>query len=347
MRPIHGVIRMRPAILFLVAGALAAQVPVRTGMKLGDFNVHDPFILADRESQTYYLYNSASPRLAGAGHSGVLAYKSQDLEHWEGPHLVFQVPDGIWANPADGVWAPEVHFYNGRYYLLATLHNNAKPIEGPPEEFLAIYQGGKAKHHLRGTQIFVGDSPDGDFRLLGPNPAPPMDFMTLDGTLFVEDGIPYMVYAHEWLQMLDGTMEAIRLKPDLSAAVGEPIHLFKASDAPWLDDQKTVSKAPRTYVTDGPEFYRTKTGRLLMLWSSYRDGLYVETIAYSASGKLRGPWRQGDVLVGDDSGHGMTFHAFDGRLMLVLHQPFRMAKGKLFELEDTGDTLRIKRQVVD
>jgi hypothetical protein len=29
---------MRPAVLFLVAGALAAQVPVQTGMKLGDFN---------------------------------------------------------------------------------------------------------------------------------------------------------------------------------------------------------------------------------------------------------------------------------------------------------------------
>jgi hypothetical protein len=26
--------------------------------------------------------------------------------------------------------------------------------------------------------------------------------------------------------------------------------------------------------------------------------------------------------VGDDSGHGMLFHAFDGRLMLVLHRPF-------------------------
>ena len=32
-----GVIRMRSAILLLVAAALAAQVPVRTGMKLGDF----------------------------------------------------------------------------------------------------------------------------------------------------------------------------------------------------------------------------------------------------------------------------------------------------------------------
>ena len=99
-------------------------------------------------------------------------------------------------------------------------------------------------------------------------------------------------------------------------------------------------------MTDGPELYRTKTGKLLMIWSSYRDGLYVETIAHSITGKLRGPWRQDDVLVGDDSGHGMLFKTFDGRLMLVLHQPFRNARGKLFEIEDTGDSLRIKRQLV-
>ena len=40
----------------------------------------------------------------------------------------------------------------------------------------------------------------------------------------------------------------------------------------------------------------------------------------------------------------MLFKTFDGRLMLVLHQPFNNARGKLFEIEDTGDTLRIKRQ---
>ena len=35
--------------------------------------------------------------------------------------------------------------------------------------------------------------------------------MTLDGTLYVENGLPYMVYAHEWIQILDGTMEAVPL----------------------------------------------------------------------------------------------------------------------------------------
>ena len=151
--------------------------------------------------------------------------------------------------------------------------------------------------------------------------------------------------AHEWIQVLDGTMEAVPLKPDLSGSAGPPIHLFKASDAPWLQEQK-ASNRQRTYVTDGPEFYRTKNGKLLMIWSSYRDGQYVETVAHSVSGTLRGPWKQDEPLVGEDSGHGMIFRSFDGRLMLVLHQPFNQARGKLFELDDTGDMIRIKRQLV-
>jgi hypothetical protein len=51
--------------------------------------------------------------------------------------------------------------------------------------------------------------------------------------------------------------------------------------------------------------------------------------------------------VGNDSGHGMLFHTFEGQLMLVLHQPLRNARGKLFEMEDTGDNLKVVREGVD
>jgi hypothetical protein len=81
-----------------------------------------------------------------------------------------------------------------------------------------------------------------------------------------------------------------------------------------------------------------------MIWSSFRDGKYVETQAHSASGKLRGPWRQDGVLVGNDSGHGMIFHTFDGRLLLVVHHPNdgRLARPNLYELEETDAGLQVK-----
>jgi hypothetical protein len=333
---------MKIWLMPLLAASLLAQAPPRTGMQFSDFYVHDPYIVAYKPTLTYYLYNAAGARQLGGQRGGVAAYKSKDLLHWDGPYPVFQVPDGLWADPREGVWAPEVHLYRGRYYLLATLHNSKTMLKYTDESKVPMYQGKKAYPHMRGTQIFVADSPDGPFTPLSNSPAPPAELMTLDGTLYVEGRVPYMVYAHEWLQVLDGTMEAVPLKPDLSARAGEPFLLFKASEAPWVKAQPE-----KTYVTDGPCLYRTKKGKLLMLWSSYRDGLYVETLAHSTSGKLKGPWKQDDVLVGNDSGHGMLFESFDGKLMLVLHQPFRQARGKLFEMEDTGDTLRVKRQIVE
>ena len=88
---------------------------------------------------------------------------------------------------------------------------------------------------------------------------------------------------------------------------------------------------------------RTKTGQLLMLWASYDREGYVQTVARSESGKLACPWKQLEPLVGKDSGHGMLFKTFAGQLMMVLHQPFRNARGKLFDMEDTGNNLKILR----
>jgi hypothetical protein len=324
---------MKWPFLFL-ALPLFAQQPATTGLKLSDFRAHDPCILADAPSRTYYLYTAGR---AAENRSGVVAYKSKDLLSWEGPKVVFGVPDGMWANPAHGVWAPEVHAYRGKYYLFATLLNNDAVIDKPPASWRTTTR--------RATQIFLSESPEGPFKALGDRPAAPEDFMTLDGTLYVEGDIPYMVYAHEWVQIIDGGMEAVRLKTDLSAAAGEPFYLFKASDAPWLKEQYVASKEPRHYVTDGPFLYRSKAGKLLMIWSSWKDRVYTETLAYSLSGKLAGPWRQAAPLLTDDTGHGMIFNTFDGRLMLVAHHPTMspQSRAKLFELEDTGDTIRIAR----
>ena len=44
----------------------------------------------------------------------------------------------------------------------------------------------------------------------------------------------------------------------------------------------------------------------------------------------------------------MIFTTFDGQLMLVLHAPDgRVPRPRIFCLEDTGETLRIVREVTD
>jgi len=313
---------------------------VRQNLRLPEIRLHDPWILAHAPSKTYYLYTSNSGRVNGVNRPGTMVYRSKDLLNWDGPLVVFALPEGTWAS-SQPAWAPEVHEYKGRFYLFTTLHNQERIIATPPEVWRTNY--------MRGTVIASSDSPEGPFTLLKTNaPVPPADFMTLDGTFYVDKfGKPWMVYAHEWLQKIDGTMEAVPLADDLAGASGAPIYLFKASDAPWLDEQGTASRREGHYVTDGPELFRTKDGHLLMLWSSYDKGGYVETVARSKSGELKGPWDQLEPLIRRDSGHGMLFHTFDGQLMLVLHRPFNNARAKLYEMSDEGDHLRVIRERAD
>ena len=342
-----------PAQLVTALAAFGQSLPTTApaSLRLPEMPLHDPWILAHAPTKTYHLYTTNVPRLTGESRAGTMAYTSTDLLNWTKPKVVFTVPEGTWADPSSRPWAPEVHEYKGRYYLFTTLHNNNTVFLAPPEVWHPIT--------ARSTVIAASDSPEGPFTVLSnAGPWTPKEFMTLDGTLYVDRaGKPWMVYAHEWVQKLDGTMEAIPLTDDLTAAAGEPIHLFSASEAPWLRTAKRkATTRPSVYVTDGCEFFRTKDGHLLMLWSSYdpgvkapggRDDSYVQTVARSKSGELEGPWEQLEPLVHQDSGHGMLFRTFDGQLMMVLHRPFKNARGKLYEMEDAGDHLRVVRQRTD
>lgn len=307
------------------------------GMRLPDMPLHDPFILADATTHTYYLYTSNIPGLSGDCGLGTMAYTSHDLKSWTAPKAVFRLPAGTWAN--GGAWAPEVHEWKGRYYLFTTFHNESLPIPGPAKPHRAPYR--------RGTVLASADSPDGPFTLLDKGePIAGAGRMTLDGTLYVDpQGKPWLVYAHEWLQQTDGTIEAMPLDDRLAAA-GAPVVLFKASSAAWA---KGSRKGPDdiVHVTDGPELFRTRDGHLLMLWSSYDQHGYVQSVARSDSGDIRGPWTQLEPLVRADSGHGMLFRRFDGQLMLVLHRPFKNARGKLYEVRDAGDHLELVDERTD
>lgn len=310
-------------------------MPLASGTyKLADVRMRDVCILADAKTKTYYAISSGrSEAKAGFKNAAVRAFTSKDLVNWEGPHTIFQTPADLW-NDANiiGIWAPEMHFYKGKYYLFLTFDTDTKLGEQWRDWLPRV---------RRASQILVGDSPLGPFKQFTNQSSLPADMMTLDATLWEEDGIPYAVFAHEWVQIKDGTIEFVKLKSDLSAIDGEPKKLFDGSDAPW------ARKSPQygCWVTDGPYLYKSKSGKLFMIWSSFSRTGYTTGVAVSDSGRLAGPWRQNaEPLYSTDGGHGMLFKRFDGQLMLVLHSPNKMTeRAKLFEIEDTGETLRIKK----
>ncbi len=96
------------------------------------------------------------------------------------------------------------------------------------------------------------------------------------------------------------------------------------------------------YVTDGPFFHKTESGKLLMGWSSFGDKGYAIGTAVSASEKIHGPWEHTDKLIfAEDGGHGMLFHAFDGELMLTFHQPNTgpHERAQIYRVEEQNDRL--------
>lgn len=316
---------------------LSAQEAGSSLIATEDIRIRDPFIYADPSSRLYYMYAQIDNRLSGKGGpsrpKGVEVYVSSDLKKWEPPKPVLLLPEDFWAR--EMVWAPEMHEYKGKYYLFVTLTSSDL------HDHLSIPDGAKdwPPFHKRGTQIFHSDSPLGPFQPFANKPHTPEDWMALDGTLYVEDDIPYMIFCHEWVEIVDGSMEYIKLAPDLSHPIGKPRTLFHASEAEWSTHEPNK-------VTDGCYMYKTKENKLLMIWSSFGEKGYAIGIAESQSGKLRGPWiQQKDLLFEQDGGHGMIFTTFDNRLMLVFHQPNSPAgkeRMKMFEIEDAGHTLKLK-----
>jgi Beta-xylosidase len=319
-------------LLAAVTSSLAADAPaahrpaLSANLKLADVRMRDACVLADEVTQQYIIISSAR----GAG---VRAYTSRDLVHWEGPRIIFQAPPKFWGDiDVISVWAPEMHAYRGKYYLFLTF--DTKHLF--PEQWRNWLP-----RVTRGSQILVSDSPFGPFTPFENRSTLPPDMMTLDGTLFVEDGVPYMVFCHEWVQIKDGTVSYVKLKDDLSATDGEPVVLFHGSEAPWNKKSKEFG----CHVTDGPTFHRSKSGKLFMLWSGFGDGGYTTGIAISDTGRLAGPWRQqAGPIFSADGGHPFLFKRFDGQLMMTLHSPNKdTERALLFEMEDTGETLRIVR----
>ena len=330
---------MKRRELLALAGTLPAWAQAAdSSMTLPGMDLHDPFIVTDTASKTYWLFTKNHPSFSGQKAIGVMAYSSRDLKHWTRPELVFQLPANTWAN--EGCWAPEVHRWRGRWYLFVTVHNESLPLAEP-----SPVPGQKT--YRRSTVLAVADQLSGPFKLVRDGePVVSKELMTLDGTLYVDPaGKPWMVYAHEWLQLRVGAFAAVPLDDELRA-VQAPRELFRGDASPAAKPQQGQG----IIVTDGPQLYRTADGSLHMLWSSWGDDGYFQTLSRSKSGDLFGPWEHLPVWLAKGSGQGMLFRTLEARegdWMLVVHRPFKNARGKLYEVREHAGGFELVRQRVD
>lgn len=257
-------------------------------LKLKNIYIRDPFIL--KEGEKYYLYGTTDPQAWQGSADGFKVYVSDDLKHFK-EKVVFENDGAFWAD--ENYWAPEVHKYRGKYYMFASFFK---------------------KGNRRRSHILVCDKPDGRFVPLD-EPLTPSDWDCLDATFFEDGGKLYTVFCHEWLQVKDGEIclaeldENFKIKGDIKV-------LFRASEAKWT---RPIGEKSDCYVTDGPFIRRLKSGKLLMLWSSFSESGYAMGMAIADH--IEGKWRHiEEPLIKCDGGHGMIFED-DGRLFVTYHKP--------------------------
>lgn len=158
-----------------------------------------------------------------------------------------------------------------------------------------------------------------------------------------------IIYMVQEVQQLYGDMCVVELSKDLKKAVSEPKLLFEASKAPWSVPipfaKKEFGIYGNVYFVDGLCMHRTKSGRLLMLWSSWGERGYAVGMAYSDNGEIDGRWHHVKTpLYAENGGHGMLFKNNKKELMYALHYPNDLYKERpqIKKVEEKDDVLVLK-----
>ncbi len=217
-------------------------------------------------------------------------------ETFSTPKTCVEIPEDFLEQP----WAPEVYLYDDKFYMLTTYRSS--------------------KNKLRGCAVFVSDTPEGPFKLHSDGTITPKEYDSIDGTLYIdESGQPWMIYTQEYTTAKDGLSRTMcaKLSKDLKEFLDTPVELFNKSDTHWSNG----------LLTEGNFVYKTKNGKLIMIWSDFIDSDYALSFSVS-DGNILGPWKHSKKpfyskdLHGElDGGHGMIFKDRDGLLWLALHSP--------------------------
>ena len=309
---------------------------IRT-VHFNDLTMSDPYIYPDPETKTYYLTSS-----------GGRMWKSKDLVMWEGPYNVIDL-SGTWCEKAGFAAAAEIHKVGDYYYYAGTWSDHGDLIEQVPRRYNVPHNQTYLlrSENVEGPYVPFSVTPGYDYQ--------PREWDCIDGTLYEEDGRIYMVFVHEWTQIIDGTMDYIELSSDLTHTISDhPVTLFRASEAPYCGEMNGLGEATfglkmPGWVTDGPQLFRTQTGRLGMLWSTWGEERYLQAVCYSESGTIDGPWvQEPEPFLSNNSGHGMLFRDFDGRLLYVVHhaEGDGPRKPQLWNVDDSGDKLVLKDRIM-
>ena len=257
--------------------------------------VADPFVY--RHGGVYYLIGTTRQ------HNGFACYTSPDLVHWTFAGAAYTKPDGHYGTGS--FWAPEVKYYNGKFYLTYSAYNPAN------RKLL--------------SSLAVSDRPEGPYKDLY---APWFDFgySAIDCHLFVDRDkahTPYLFFSRNTSipGFASGENYVVQLTPDLSGFVGRPQMISQASQEWEMVDWAHCRGNEGPFV-----FYRK--GRYYMTYSANNTGYSHYGVGYATAKHPLGPWLKADenpILTTDLSkgvsspGHNSIVASPDGSEMFIVY----------------------------
>lgn len=259
----HATIRTRIRLLLILAcltivPRLAAQTPYHNPVLQHRDGVADPFLL--KWNGEYYLYASGDP---------IRAYHSKDLVHWDTIGAVIssaRAPEA-W-NQAD-VWAPEVVYRNGKFYLYYTASKASEDW--------------RVGEMARRIGVGTSDSPRGPFIDAGYAVTPGWG---IDGHVFKDpdDGREYMFYSYLYEPRLPGAGIVVDALTGWDRMTGRPSHVTRGSEA-WEDKDGDPGNGSLRYTNEAPTVLK-KNGRYYMMYSGGSWDLPTYSMAYAFSNNV-------------------------------------------------------------
>jgi hypothetical protein len=289
-------------------GPVMDAAAIRAGLEIHDRALYikagwirDPYIVLAPDG-FYYLTgttpNPNDPREAGdpyntgLGPGSIVGYhmqlwRSKDLVEWEYLETPFSLLDGYWAKQQPDafqgdrirwhLWAPEVHFSDGRWHIV---HTTPSPVQRGSN--LAVTAGAE----IQGPYSFpLGELSKGRH----------------DPSLFRDDdGTAYLLWQNTMIAPLND---------DLTGFTAEPVRIDPAGNRPGPDGQpiSRIGHEGATMRKIGGKYVHFGTA-----WSTDRGRRGSYNLYYCTADKITGPYGP-RKFAGRFLGHGTPFQDKDGK----------------------------------
>ena len=253
----------------------------------------DPFILHASDGR-FYMYGTTDYTFLD-----YRVYSSDDLAHWRYEGKCFTPQDNTWTTNV--FWAPEVYEYKGKFYMFHSSNWKFNPMD--EEENFRL-------------GVAVADTPLGPFVEMYEQPIFDSKYPIIDANLyFSEDGSVYLYYSRccykhpvesELATLLkkegkagevqESWIYGVRLKPDFSGIIGEPVLLLCPPKT--LDDPQSKWEDLSALAGEGESVRRWNEGSFLfkhndvyyMMYScNYWRGKHY-AVGYATSSSPLGPF---------------------------------------------------------